>query len=466
MLLQMSAISIRFLGAAREVTGSCFLIESGAQRFLVDCGMFQGGRDARQKNACALDFNVEKLDFVIISHAHLDHCGLIPVLVAKGFRGPIYATAASADLMAVMLADSAHILQKEAKRAAQRGADAQPLYSVLEAEHAMARVHTLHYGDVVNAHRTLRFRLQDAGHILGAAIVEIWIQCGSSERKLVFSGDLGQPAQPIVREPTSITTADVLVVESTYGDRCHRSLAATTDELVQICNDTLHERRGNVIVPAFAVGRTQALIALLVEQAQLGRLRGFDVYIDSPLATRATEITLKHLELVDAASRAALLAAAHEKLPIRFHFIDDVEQSKRLNSIRSGAVIIAGAGMCDGGRIKHHLAFNIERPECAIVFTGFQARGTLGRRIVDRSPAVRIHGREFSLRASVHTLGGLSAHADQAALLDWCRDISPAPQRVCVVHGEPDASDAFAQSLRRELNWPVTVPAAHDSLAV
>lgn len=458
-------MQITFLGGAQEVTGSSYLVDTGAVRFLVDCGLFQGGRSERERNRHALDFEVERLDFVLITHAHLDHCGLLPVLVRRGFRGPIYATRASADLMAVMLADSAHILEKEAARtSALQQTTVRPLYTVLEAQRAMHRVHGVRYDDTHEAHRTVQFRFLDAGHILGAAIVEVWVGSDGATRKLVFSGDLGQPARPVVRDPTAVTEADVLLIESTYGNRCHRGMGETVEELVGVINETLYKRRGNVIVPAFAVGRTQELLALLVEQAEQGRLRGFDVFVDSPLATRATEITLRHQHLLDAQSRAALQRATGDRLPIRIHFVEHVEDSKRLNAIGSGAVIIAGSGMCDGGRIKHHLAYNLHRPESAVLFTGFQARGTLGRRIVERATIVRIHGHDVPVRASVHTLGGLSAHADRDALLAWAHHFTKRPQHVFVVHGEAETAIGFAGTLSDALHWPASAPASMTTI--
>lgn len=452
---------ITFLGAAREVTGSANLVETRDVRLLVDCGLFQGGQVEREKNRHALDFDVRSLDFVILTHAHLDHCGLLPVLVRRGYHGPVYATPATADLMSIMLRDSAHIMEKEAAWRARRhdaGDAARPLYTVLEAERALARVHGIPYGERFQPRRTAGFQFDDAGHILGAGIVSLWLDDDGHSRKVVFSGDLGQPARPLVRDPTPILNADVLLIESTYGDRRHRGMTETVDELVEAVNDTLYRRRGNVVVPAFAVGRTQELLVILVEEALKGRLRGFDVYVDSPLATKATEVTLKHKALLDEQSQRLLAEATHTKLPIRVHFVDDVQDSKKLNGVRTGAVIIAGSGMCDGGRIKHHLIYNIEREESAVLFTGFQAKGTLGRRIVDGAEAVRIYGRDFPVRASVHTLGGLSAHADRDALLAWLSDFEHAPKHVFVIHGESETAQAFATTVRATLRWPALAP--------
>jgi metallo-beta-lactamase family protein len=452
---------ITFLGAAREVTGSAYLVETKDVRVLVDCGLFQGGQIEREKNWHALDFDVTSLDFVILTHAHLDHCGLLPVLVRRGYHGPVYATSATADLMSIMLRDSAHILEQEAAWRARREGDATgrpPLYTVPEAERALSRVHGMPYGARFQPRRTASFQFDDAGHILGAAIVSLWLDDDGRSRKVVFSGDLGQPARPVVRDPTAILDADILLVESTYGDRRHRGMTETVDELVEVINDTLYHRRGNVIVPAFAVGRTQELLVILVEEARKGRLRGFDVYVDSPLATKATEVTMKHRGLLDPLGRRLLSDAANAKLPIRIHFVEDAADSKKLNGISTGAVIIAGSGMCDGGRIKHHLTFNIEREESAILFTGFQAQGTLGRRIVAGAATVRIYGRDFAVRASVHTLGGLSAHADRDGLLAWLGHFEHAPDHVFVVHGEAETAASFAATIRTTLDWPALAP--------
>jgi metallo-beta-lactamase family protein len=461
---------ITFLGAAQEVTGSAYLVEASDARLLVDCGLFQGGRSEREKNWHALDCDVRNLDLVIVTHAHLDHCGLLPVLVRRGYHGPVYATNATADLMSIMLRDSAHIMEKEigwreGKRHERAPEGARPLYTVLEAERALARVHGMPYRDRFQPRRTVSFQFDDAGHILGAAIVSLWIEDAGRMRKLVFSGDLGQPARPVVRDPTPISEADVLLIESTYGDRRHRGMDETVDELVEVVNDTLYRRRGNVIVPAFAVGRTQELLVLLVEQALKGRLRGFDVYVDSPLATKATEVTLKHKQLLDQQSQRLLADPGRAGLPIRVRFIDEVPDSKKLNAIRSGAVIIAGSGMCDGGRIKHHLAYNIHREECAVLFTGFQAKGTLGRRIVERAETVRIYGQDYPVRASVHTLGGLSAHADRDALFAWLGNFTRAPEQVFVVHGEAQTALGFAQEVKQALRWPAIAPAAGQVVA-
>ncbi len=466
-------MKLSFLGAAGEVTGSSYLVETADCRFLVDCGMFQGGRDADRKNLAALQFDVRTLDFVLLTHAHLDHSGLLPRLAMFGFRGPIYTTTATEALLPTMLKDSAHIHEKEAvwetaRRRAKRGRDAwptrdvAPLYTVAQAEACVRQLHGHPYDKAFRPHAQVEVRFRDAGHILGSAIIEVWIQEHGRRTKLVFSGDLGQPARPVVRDPTPIEDADVLLVESTYGNRDHRSMQATVDELVYAVETTFSDHRGgNVIVPAFALGRTQDMLVLLADLAQSGRLPNLKVFVDSPLAAAATQVTLQHADLLDEPSRQLFGRALRGELPIRIRFTESVEDSKALNAIRSGAIIIAASGMCDAGRIKHHLVQHLARPESAILFTGFQAAGTLGRKIVDRARSVRIFQEEIPVRAKVYTLGGLSAHADQTALLGWLAAFKRPPRQCFIVHGEPETATQFADAVRERFAWNVVVPAQH-----
>jgi len=465
-------MKISFLGAAQEVTGSCFLVEAAGARFLVDCGMFQG-RDAYQKNVDALNVAPESIDFVLLSHAHIDHCGLLPRLCARGFTGPIFTTGATADLLAIMLADSAHIQESEAnwlmrhpklerRLHPQRRSRGEPLYNVLQAHECLRQVRGVGYRTEFQPHANVRCVFQDAGHILGSAIIEVWLgQPGAQQRKLVFSGDLGQPGRPVVNDPTPIEHADVLLVESTYGNRLHRSFQDTIDELVEVIEDTIKRRKGNVIVPAFALGRTQELLFLLFDLTKQGRLSDLHVFVDSPLATKVTTTTLQHAASLDAEAKALLQMqlAGESKLPIHFGFTESVEDSMKLNQIRSGAIIVAASGMCDAGRVRHHLRHNLHRTECAILIAGFQAQGTLGRKLVDGAKLVDLFGEQVAVRASVHTLGGLSAHADQAALLTWLRHFKRAPPQTFVVHGESETAQGFADLVRKDLGWNVMAPA-------
>lgn len=460
-------MKLTFLGAAGEVTGSSYLLEAEGLRFLVDCGMFQGGREADAKNYAPFAFDPATLDFVLLTHAHIDHSGLLPRLVAAGFRGSIHATAATCDLLEVMLVDSAHIQEKEAEwkqKAKVRGAGKPPLYTVAEVTRTLRQLKPVSYDASLEPHPAVHCVFRDAGHIIGAAIIELWIREGIQTRKIVFSGDIGQPDRPLVRDPVPVPEADVLIVESTYGNRLHKNLNDTLAELEHAITDTLVRKKGNVIIPAFAVGRTQEIIYLLVDLHRQGRLPDMDIYVDSPMATKATEITAKHWALLDQDAAMLLQWLKGRHGHPRIHFVQDVLESTNLQRIKHGAIIISASGMCNAGRIKHHLRHNLGRRECSILIVGFQAAGTLGRRLVDGAKNVRIFGIPVPVRARIYTIGGLSAHADQGALLGWLSHFKPAPQRTFVVHGEPTAAEAFAAAIHDKLGWSgVDLPALHSS---
>ena len=460
-------MKIQFFGAAGEVTGSCYLVSGNGVRFLVDCGMFQGGREARQKNLRALSFgglDLRSIDFVLLTHAHIDHSGLLPRLVLLGYRGPIYATPASIDLLQVLLLDSAHIQEKEAewqlrhrhRQPSWRGTDGVPLYSVTQAMACLKRLKPVDYGREFFPHPEVRCRFTDAGHILGSAIIELW----ASGRKIVFSGDLGQPGRLVMNDPAPVHDADVLLVESTYGNRLHRSLQETEAELLTVFREVQRVKRGNVVIPAFAVGRTQELIYVLADMVRGGQLGPLRVHVDSPMARAATQITLRHEALLDAQTQSLIeWQRAHPK-QLDLQFVEDFQASMALADVRDGAVIISASGMCDAGRVKYHLLNNLPRPECTVLITGFQAAGTLGRRLVDGARTVRIFGSTVPVRARILSVGGLSAHADQAALLDWLGHFRRPPGKTFVVHGEPAAAQEFASVVRDRLGWGnVEVPA-------
>lgn len=460
-------MKITFYGAAREVTGSCYLIDTGAVRFLVDCGMVQGGREAPERNRAPFGFDPRDIDFVLLTHAHIDHSGLLPKLVRDGFKGPIHTTAATADLLGVMLPDSGHIQEFEAERARRQHKPSrtddlpEPIYTVRDAEDCLQQLNPVAYDDWLQAHATVRCRFRDAGHILGSAIIEIDLTEAGKTTRLVCSGDLGQPGRPILRDPTLIEQADVLLIESTYGDRAHKDMPATLDELVGVIEHTL--RSGNVIVPAFAVGRTQEIIYHLHQLSRQGRLHGLNIFVDSPMATAATQITMQHLSLFDEAAQGLVKWFRQGSERPALHFTGSVEESMALNRVRAGAIIISASGMCDAGRIKHHLRHNLGRSECSVLITGFQAQGTLGRRLVDGVERVTIFGRDVPVRASIHTLGGFSAHADQPALLAWVAGFTQPPRQTFVVHGEEAAALALAQQLRKQRGWEVSVPMPTES---
>lgn len=469
-LSQPGGARLTFLGAASEVTGSCFRVDAPGAHFLVDCGLFQGGRDADDKNRAALAFDVRALDFVVLTHAHIDHSGLVPRLAALGYAGPVYATPATIDLLGVMLPDSAYLQQKEAEHVshnprAPSGGNEGPLYTVEDAERSLRLLKPVAFDTVFEPAPGVRLRYREAGHILGSAIVELWLGAGAAARKIVFSGDLGQPGRPVMVDPTPIDEADVLVVESTYGNRRHKSLATTYDELAGVLAATLP--RGNVIVPAFAVGRTQEVLHVLADLVRRGRAEALTIFVDSPLARRATQITAQYAETLDRESRDLTRWLKQHRDRVRVQFTETPQESMAINSITRGAVIVAASGMCEGGRVRHHLRHNLPREECAVVFTGFQAAGTLGRQIVDGASRVHLFRDEVPVRASVHTIGGLSAHADQEALLGWLRAFKQAPERAFVVHGERDTAVGFAGLVREQLRWTsVEVPQRGDHVAL
>jgi metallo-beta-lactamase family protein len=460
-------MKLTFHGAAGEVTGSCYLVETETVRFLVDCGMFQGGREANLKNSQFPVFDPTSIDFVLLTHAHIDHSGMLPRLAARGFDGPIFCTGATAELLDVMLLDSAHIQQKEAeweerhRRETHRNSlrPTEPLYTVADVEAALRLIHRVEYDSDVHPHADIDCKFRDAGHILGSAIIEVWVDELGQRQKVVFSGDLGQPDRPILRSPTHIESADVLMVESTYGNRLHKALPDTLDEFVHAIQHTLNHKHGNVIIPAFTVGRTQEILYLLIDLTRKRRLQDLNVFVDSPLALSATEITMRHIELFNQEAQK-LMAWGQErrKAMPKISFIQNVEESMALNQIQSGAIILSASGMCDAGRIKHHLRWNLNRPECSVLITGFQAMGTMGRRLVDGAKLVKIFGHEIVVRADIYTINGLSAHADRDALLGWLGHFKKPPRQTFVVHGESGTAEDFANQVREQLDWNVRVP--------
>ncbi len=448
------------------------MVTSTSCTFLVDCGMFQGGREADRRNREALDFDVRSVDFVLLTHAHIDHSGLIPRLVMLGFCGPIFCTDATADLLGVMLPDSAHIQEKEAewetrhrRREQRRGiVEEAPLYTVTQAFAALKKLRRTDYGSEIAPHPDVRAIFRDAGHILGSSFLEVRVTEGSRSTAMVFSGDLGQPGHPLMRDPETTQDADVLVMESTYGNRLHRPISQTLDELATAVTDTLSARGGNVVIPAFAVGRCQDIVHLLLRLYREGRVPDMQIYVDSPMALAATEVTLKHLGELDTDASDTLEWMRGNGGKPRVHFVQDVEDSIAINHIRAGAVIISASGMCDAGRIKYHLRENLPREECGVIIAGFQAAGTLGRRLVDGATTVRIFGEEVAVRARIHTIGGLSAHGDQAALLGWLRHFKRQPVHSFLVHGERSTRAAFETAIREQLGWTgLHLPEAGDS---
>ncbi len=457
-------MKLQFLGAARTVTGSCYLLQSDDLRVLVDCGFFQGSSNSHDRNREPFPFSPPDIGIVFLTHAHLDHSGLLPKLAKDGFTGKIVTTSATADLLGPMLQDSAKIQETDAewltKKALRAGKQPfTPLYSYEDVELVQALFSKVPYGAIHNGTSSLRYRFLDAGHILGSGTLELWFSNGSAGRKIVFSGDIGRQDSPIINDPQPAEEADYIVMESTYGDRQHKTAGASVDELAQAIQDTF-ARNGNVLIPAFSIGRTQDVLYILNKLAREGRIPRLTVNIDSPLAEKATKAYHAHPECYDEEARRLINGGAiGDAITVRF--THSVEESMALNEIKSRAVIIAGSGMCNAGRIRHHLKHNLWRPECSVIFVGFQAFGTLGRKIVDGMKIVSINGDPVAVKSRIYTIGGFSAHADQRELLDWLSAFRGRPT-VFVTHGEEQAALAFADAVRNRFRFTTHVPGQGD----
>lgn len=448
-------MKLSFHGADRGVTGSCHLLEAGGLRILVDCGIFQGQRDIADENRQAFGFAADEVDCMMLTHAHLDHCGRIPLLATRGFRGEIIATAATRELARLVLLDSAHVQEEDARRAEReaRRRDAAapaapaPLYTVADAMGSCDRFgRTADYDIPIALNDAVTVTFIDAGHILGSASLVFDVEEGPTRRRVVFSGDIGGPGHPIIRDPTPPPRADYVVMETTYGDRLHRGLQESVEELWQAIAGTF-ARGGNVIIPTFALERSQELLYFLREGVTRGRLpQGMPVYLDSPMAISATEIMRRHPECFDDEARREL--EEHDPFaPPGLRYTRESADSMALNRITSGAVIMAGSGMCTGGRIRHHLRHNLWREESSVIFVGYAAEGTLAREIIDGAREVNILGEPVRVRAHIHTINGFSAHADQAELLAW-HAATGDPAMTFLVHGDAaKGMSAFAELL-------------------
>lgn len=460
---------LQFLGANRQVTGSQYYLRAGQTRLLIDCGMFQE-RPYLDRNWEALPVPPREIDALLLTHAHLDHCGLIPKLVREGFRGRIFTTSASSDLAEIILRDSAHIQVEDAaykrKRHRKEGRVGKhpeiPLYDESDVERALPYFQPVAYHQPITLNGVTA-RFLDAGHVLGSSLVVIDASENGRQRRIVFSGDLGVKNRPILRDPETIARADYLIIESTYGDREHNHQQSVEDQLVRVVKET-SARGGHVVIPVFALERAQELLFYFSRLYRTGRLPPLPIFLDSPMAVRITEVFRRHRECLDEETQT--LIDANES-PFNFpnlHLVSTVEESKAINTMNVPSVIMATSGMCTAGRIKFHLRHNIVRPESTILFVGYQARGTLGRQILDRNPQVRIHGKEWPTRARIEQIHGLSGHADRPALLDWLGQLTEPPRSVFVTHGEENASLAFAETIRNRFGWRVSVPDYGDQL--
>ena len=466
-------MKIHFHGAARSVTGSRHLLEVNGYKILLDCGLYQGRRKDTYERNQNLPFDAESVDLLILSHAHIDHSGNIPNLVKNGFKGDIVCTYATRDLCAVMLRDSAKIQQYDIEyvNKKRKKKDLPPLDPIYTMEDA---VNSLNYFVGLGYNRTreiipgVKLTFYDAGHIMGSAIVALDIKDNGKSKRLVFSGDLGRPDVPILCDPTFIDEADILLIESTYGDREHKEEAEVSGRLENIINTT-YKRGGKLIVPAFAVGRTQELVYRLHKLANANKIpNDLLIYVDSPLAINATDIFRLHPETYDKETAAFILEGKHSDLFgfNKIRYTRAVSQSKKLNEIKDPMVIISASGMAEAGRILHHLKNNIEDPKNTILIVGWQAPHTLGRRIVDKKPQVKIFGEEYDLKAEVLKLNGMSGHADKSMLLKWVGGFKKKPEHVFVIHGEEDVSLAFAETLKEQGLSNVKVPALGETCMV
>ncbi len=452
---------VEFLGATRTVTGSAFLLEKGPLTWLVDCGMFQGGKEIERRNRNIRSYRPTELEGVLLTHAHIDHSGLIPKLVRGGFRKKVLCTQATLDLCDIMLRDSAHIQEMEAEwqnRKKRRSAKeaGEPLYTIKDAEESLRYFQAVRYDEILPVGEGVRVRFRDAGHILGSAIIEVWIEENGEEKKLVFSGDLGHTHQPIVRDPSTIEEADILWLESTYGNRLHKSREETAQELLKIIQDAV-DHQSKVIIPAFAVERTQEVIYTLGEFIRKNLIPSIPVYIDSPLAISATEIFKKNSDYFDQETRNILLGGENPLELPQIIYARTTEESKAINEDSRSGIIVSASGMLDAGRIQHHLKHHLWRPESHIVIIGYQGEGTLGRRIIEGAKTVRLFGEEIAVKAQIHTLGGFSAHADQKELLEWLGAFTNKP-KVFIVHGEENVALEFEKIVQEKLGLTTYVP--------
>jgi len=458
---------IEFHGAAGEVTGSCHLVEVSGRRLLLDCGLIQGRAEDEARNHEPFPFDPRSIDAVILSHAHIDHSGRIPLLIKSGFSGPVYTHRASRDLCRIMLKDAAYLSERDAqwanrKRERKHLPPIDALYTVADAQIAMSQFKGVQYCVKKRLFPGVTMRLSDAGHILGSSIVELWLEEQGVRRKVVFSGDLGHNGAPILRDVTNVEEADLVIMESTYGDRLHRTLEETEREIIDI-QAAAGRARGNILIPAFAVGRSQELLFLFGKYYDEWHLDRWHIFLDSPMAIQATEVYARHSELYDREAAGLWRRHREHSLLPNLHFTRTANQSMALNRIRSGAIIIAGSGMCSGGRIRHHFKHNIWRRNCHVIISGFQAAGTLGRQLVDGARRIRLWGETITVAAKIHTVGGLSAHADQNGLIDWYKGFRSGPPLI-LVHGEAQAAASLSERIRGELNAPVRIAQKIDSI--
>jgi metallo-beta-lactamase family protein len=457
-------IKLTFMGAARSVTGSRFLINTYNTTILVDCGLYQE-RNFQKRNWESFHCSPKKLEAVFLTHAHLDHSGLLPKLVKEGFTGRVYCTPATADITKIILLDAAHVQEEDAaykkkrhQREGRKGPFSEiPLYTVADAEKTLPLFSPVEYNQTIDIGHGIEATFFDAGHVLGSAMIKLLISQGEEKRSIVFSGDIGRWNRPILQDPSVFKRTDYIVMESTYGDRQHEGTEDISEELADIVKSAF-AAGGNIIVPSFALQRTQEILYYLNLLQMEKRIPALDVYLDSPMAIKITDVYKNYAQLFDQDMRE-LMRNHHS--PFDFpglKMVETVEESKKLNSIKGTVMIIAGAGMCNGGRIKHHLINNISRPECTVLFVGYQADGTLGRQILDGAKSVRIHGQQYPVRAQIKQIQGFSAHADRDELMKWLSKLSVNPKHIFITHGEAESAEQFNHYLREKTGYQTSVP--------
>lgn len=468
-------MKITFCGAAKTVTGSCFLVETKTCKFLVDCGLFQGHSKEDELNREDFPFNPAEIDFVLLTHAHIDHSGRIPKLYVDGFKGSVIATKATVELCSIMLPDCGYIQETEnewlnRKRLRAGKPLVQPLYTSEDAAECMKLFKGVAYDKIEKPAQGVSVRFRDAGHMLGSAIIEVWVDEDGRETKFVFTGDLGSKGMPILRDPETVEDADYLIIESTYGSRVHEHKEDRAERFIDIVTETV-KNGGNVVIPSFAVGRTQEIIYELNRERtkfeeKITELMDIPVYVDSPLAISATEIFRNNLDCYDEEAREYIQNGDN---PLDFpglYFTRTADESRALNEKKENMIIISASGMCEAGRIKHHLKHNLWRAECTVLFVGYQAEGTLGRRLVDGAKRVKIFGEEISVNARVEMIDGFSGHADKNGLIEWLKGMKKKPKSVFVVHGEEKVAQEFSSLIEKELGISAVVPSRGDSFAV
>ena len=466
------SIKLKFLGAAQNVTGSRHLLEANGTKILVDCGLYQE-RQFRARNWEPFTCPPESLDAVLLTHAHLDHCGLLPKLVKEGFKGRIYCTPATAEIAQIILLDSAHIQEEDAKyklkrhkREGRQGPyPVEPLYTTADAEACFPQFSTVKYKKPVEIGAGVEATFCDAGHVLGSSIIRVKVSRDGQDRTVIFSGDIGRPDRPIVQDPSIVEQADYVLVESTYGDRVHEGPEDTKKMIAEVINST-KQAGGNIIVPSFALERSQELLYYINELLLEKAITRLPVFLDSPMASRITKVFQKHRELYDEEMTEFM---RRNKSPFEFpglKMAGTSDESKAINHIKGTIMVIAGSGMCTGGRIKHHLVNNITKPENTVMFVGYQAVGTLGRRIVNGEKEVRILGQEYPVNARIARINGFSAHADKEELFEWLSGIKKPPRKLFVVHGEAESANKFGDYIREKTGWQVAVPAYQDEVVL